>query len=144
MTAAVSGVKSASKDLNVQVLLLEKEQVYSGENGIRFHPMVVRAMGGEKDEGFALKDGAGSFNQTFDLAKIVAALKTYLDDYELHPTRGNPFQFTEKKSEIDAHDLAVVVFVQDAKTKHVLQSAFVDLNPKPETHPATEAPAGGK
>lgn len=142
VNAAVSGVKGDSKDLNVQVLLLEKELRYSGENGIRFHPMVVRAMGGDKSDGFALTSASGSFEQSFDVAKLSADLKTYLDDYEQHPTRGTPFKFIEKKDQIDSHDLAVVVFVQDTKTKRVLQAAYVDLNPTAST-PATEAVAAG-
>ena len=144
VNAAVSDVKGASKDLKVQVLLLEKELRYSGENGIRFHPMVVRAMGGEKDDGFVLSGASGSFDQTFDLKKISDGLKAHLDDYEVHPTRGNPFQFSEKKNQIDAHDLAVVVFIQDVKTKRVLQSAYVDLNPQPPAPVTTGAPAGEK
>ena len=144
VTAAVSGVKSDSKDLNVQVLLLEKELRYSGENGIRFHPMVVRAMGGEKDDGFALKSAAASFEQTFDLDKISAGLKTYLDDYQAKPTRGNPFKFIEEKYQIDAHNLAVVVFVQDVKSKRILQSAYVDLNPQAAPHIPTETASGSK
>jgi thiol-disulfide isomerase/thioredoxin len=144
VTASVSGVKSDSKDLKVHVLLLEKELRYSGENGIRFHPMVVRAMGGEKDDGFALAGATGSFDQTFDIAKISEGLKAHLDDYEAHPTRGNPFKFTEKKDQIDRSNLAVVVFVQDVKTKHVLQSAYVDLNPQPARPATTETPAGAE
>ena len=55
VTAAVDGVKSDSKDLKVQILLVEKEIRHLGENGVRFHPMVVRAFGGEKGEGYALE-----------------------------------------------------------------------------------------
>jgi hypothetical protein len=123
-------VKSESKDLKVHVLLLEKEITYSGENGIRYHPMVVRAMGGKDDDGFALDPAAPSpVEQSWDLEKISASLKTQLDNYEAKGHRGSPFQFIEKKYQIDRGNLAVAVFVQDAKTKHVLQAAFVDLNP---------------
>jgi thiol-disulfide isomerase/thioredoxin len=130
VTAAVDGVKGDSKDLKVHILLLEKELKYSGENGIRFHPMVVRAMGGKDDDGFALAPGAPvSFEQAWDLDKVSAGLKAHLDDYEAKGHRGNAFKFIEKKYQIDHGNLAIVVFVQDAKTKHILQSAYVDLNP---------------
>ncbi|HUA64005.1 MAG TPA: hypothetical protein VML19_34995 [Verrucomicrobiae bacterium] len=126
--AAIDGVKSDSKDLKLHVLLLEKEIRYSGENGIRFHPMVVRAMGGAGDDGFALKPGAAaSFDQTWNLDNVSAGLKEHLDTYEAGGHRGNPFTFIEKKYQIDRGNLAVVVFVQDMKTKHVLQTAYVDL-----------------
>src|ERR1035438_9909190 len=103
---------------------------YSGENGIRFHPMVVRAMGGKDDDGFALApDAPASVEQVWDLDKVSAGLKTQLDDYEAKGHRGSAFKFIEKKYRIDRGNLAVVVIVEDAKTKHILQSAFVDLNP---------------
>jgi thiol-disulfide isomerase/thioredoxin len=128
--ATVAAVKTESKDLKVHVLLLEKELTYSGENGIRFHPMVVRAMGGKDDDGFALDPAnPASVEQSWDLDTISASLKTQLDDYEAKGHVGNSFKFIEKKYQIDRGNLAVVVFVQDSKNKHVLQTAFVDLNP---------------
>ncbi len=130
--AAVDDIKSDSKDLKVQVLLLEKEIRYSGENGVRFHPMVVRAMGGEKDQGFALDPAAPtSFEHTFDLDAVTQALKAHLDDYEAKGHRGESFTFIEKKDRINRANLAVVVFVQDDKTKHVLQAAYIDLGQEP-------------
>ncbi|HUI58485.1 MAG TPA: hypothetical protein VLY04_26115 [Bryobacteraceae bacterium] len=143
VTAAVDGVKSESKELKVHVLLLEKELHYSGENGIRFHPMVVRAMGGKNDDGFSLAPGeAASFEQSWDLDKVSAGLKAHLDDYEAKGHRGNSFKFMEKKYEIDRGNLAIAVFVQDAKTKHVLQSAYIDLNPN--SHLPTDNVSGAK
>src|SRR5262249_14770050 len=87
VAANVSDVKSESKDLKVQILLVEKELRYTGENSIRFHPMVVRAMGGEKGEGYKL-DGSGSFDANFDLAAVSKAIKDHLDDYEAKGHRG--------------------------------------------------------
>src|ERR1035441_188332 len=68
VSAAVDNVKSDSKDLKVQIVLVEKEIRHLGENGIRFHPMVVRAFGGEKGEGYKIEaNGKGTFDATFDL-----------------------------------------------------------------------------
>ena len=136
--AAVDGVKSESADLKVQVLLIEKELHYAGENGIRFHPMVVRAMGGEKGAGFALASKGGSYDQAFDLEEVSKALKAHLDDYEAKGHRGESFTFLEKKDRINRANLAVVVFVQDDKSKHVLQAAYIDLGQE-TTRPATDA-----
>ena len=105
---------------------------------MRFHPMVVRAMGGEKGEGYKV-DGAGSFDANFDLAAVSKAIKDHLDDYEAKGHRGESFKFTEKKYQIDRNDLAVVVFVQDEKTKHVLQSAVIDLATPAGTRSTNEA-----
>jgi hypothetical protein len=137
--ASADGVKSDSKDLKVQILLVEKELHYGGGNGVRFHPMVVRAMGGEKGEGFALNaPAATSFEYTFDLDAVGKALKAHLDDYEAKGHRGETFTFIEKKDHINRGNLAVVVFVQDDKTKHVLQAAYIDLG-QDAVRPVTEA-----
>jgi len=128
VSASVDNVKSDSKDLKVQVLLVQKEIRHLGENGIRFHPMVVRAFGGEKGEGYAIEaNGKGTFDASFDLEAIGKDLRKQLDEYEAKGHRGETFKFSAKKDQIDRADLAVVVFVQDAKTKHVLQAGYVDL-----------------
>ena len=140
VSAAVDGVKSDSKDLKVQILLVEKEIRHLGENGVRFHPMVVRAFGGEKGEGYAIEaNGKGTFDATFDLEAIGKDIRKQLDAYEANGHRGESFKFTAKKDQIDRADLAVVVFVQDDKTKHVLQAGYVDLGATVSPHPITEA-----
>jgi thiol-disulfide isomerase/thioredoxin len=140
VSAAVGNVKSDSKDLKVQILLLEKEIRHLGENGIRFHPMVVRAFGGEKGEGYPIEaNGKGTFDASFDLEAICKEIKKELDEYEAKGHRGESFKFSAKKYEIDRGDLAVVVFVQDDKTRHVLQAGYVDLGAPAGTRPTTEA-----
>ncbi|HXA51079.1 MAG TPA: hypothetical protein VNV86_12270, partial [Candidatus Acidoferrum sp.] len=133
--ASVEPVKG--QDLRVQILLVEKELRFNGENGIRFHPMVVRAFGGEKGDGFPLEPAGGTFAATFDLDAVSKAIKDHLDDYEAKGHRGETFRFAEKKYQIDRGNLAVVVFVQDGKTKHVLQAAWVDLGTA-GAHPVTD------
>src|ERR1035438_6156868 len=138
--AAVDNVKSDSKDLKVQIVLVEKEIRHLGENGIRFHPMVVRAFGGEKGEGYKIEaNGKGTFDATFDLEAIGKDIRKQLDEYEAKGHRGEPFKFSAKKDQIGRTDLAVVAFVQDDKTRHVLQAAFVDLGTPAGTRPTTEA-----
>ena len=137
--AAVDGVKSESKALKVQILLVEKEIRHLGENGIRFHPMVVRAFSGEKGEGYAVAADGGNFEATFDVAAISKEIHKQLDEYEAKGHRGEKFTFSAKKYEIDPGNLAVVVFVQDDKTKHVLQAEYVDLSREATARPATES-----
>jgi hypothetical protein len=140
VSAAVDGVKSDSKDLKVQILLVEKEIRYLGENGIRFHPMVVRAFGGEKQEGYAIEaNGKSTCTASFDLEAISREIKHQLDDYEAKGHRGESFTFSAKKYQIDRGNLAVVVFVQDSKTRHVLQAGYVDLGAPAGTRLPTEA-----
>ena len=140
VSAAVADVKSDSKDLKVQILLVEKEIRHLGENGIRFHPMVVRAFGGEKGEGYAIEaNGKGTFDASFELEAISKDIRKQLDEYEAKGHRGETFKFSAKKDQIDRANLAVVVFVQDDKTKHVLQAGYVDLGAPAGAHPTTEA-----
>ena len=140
VSVAVDNVKSDSKDLKVQIVLVEKEIRHLGENGIRFHPMVVRAFGGEKGEGYKIEaNGKGTFDATFDLEAIGKDIRKQLDEYEAKGHRGEPFKFSAKKDQIDPADLAVVAFVQDDKTRHVLQAAYVDLSTPAGMRPVTEA-----
>jgi len=128
-----------SNNVNRQILLVEKEIRHLGENGIRFHPMVVRAFGGDKGEGYSLPPDGGNFEATFDVAAISKEIHKQLDEYEAKGHRGEKFTFSAKKYEIDADNLAVVVFVQDDKTKHVLQAEYVDLSRPEKARPATES-----
>lgn len=123
--AAAAGIKGASKDLKLQIVLVEDELRYSGENGIRFHPMVVRSMA-HGGEGFAVAPGKGcEVEYKFDIPEISDGLKNYLDGYEKSNDRFGPITFLQKMYKIDPAGLSVVAFVQDVKTKTVLQAAYV-------------------
>lgn len=124
------GLPDDLKDLKLNIALVEHEISYMGENGIRFHQMVVRELGGDKREGFLLKDKTGKVEWAFDLQKLTGELKEYLDKYELDTQKNRPdFTFSEKKHEINSKNLAVVAFIQNDKTKNILQSALFDLAP---------------
>jgi hypothetical protein len=151
--AKVSGVKAKSDKLRLQIALVEESVTYSGENGTRFHEMVVRSLAGtppfaarkeqpkegaqpdDKTElaaagaaqGFALKPGGGTFECTFDLAQVVADAKAHLEDYETN-TRKGEYSFREKKDEVDPSRLAVVAFVEDQANNKVLQAVYVKPN----------------
>jgi hypothetical protein len=124
--------KSASpaKHLKLQIALVEEQVRYAGENGVRFHPMVVRSLGGKDALGFTVEPGkSASVEHIFDLDAIIAANKTHLDDFEAKNDNFGKFQFSQKKHEMDRARLAVVAFVQDEDTKKVLQAAFFKLGP---------------
>ena len=125
----VDQVKAASPDLRIQLALAEEEIRYTGENGIRFHPMVVRSLGGKDANGFALAaSGPTTVEWTFDVKAMSDQLKKYLDDYEKAGHRGDTFTFLDKKYQIDPNNLSLVAFVQDMKTKTVLQTVYLKLN----------------
>jgi hypothetical protein len=128
----------AGPSYKLHVLLVEEMLRYQGENGIRFHPVVVRAMGGLMAGGFPLdsaKLGAANgetVNASFDVDAIAAALMKNTEDFEASRSkeRDEAFTFSERKHEINSNNLSVVAFVQDQKSKKVLQAATVRLTGK--------------
>jgi thiol-disulfide isomerase/thioredoxin len=117
---------AAFKHVTLQIALAEERVHYAGENGVRFHPMVVRSLAGKDAGGFPLDAGKPlQVDYTFDLAKVVADAKDALDQFETK--RGNGFKFAERKSDVDPKNLVVVAFLQDTDTKKVLQAAYVKV-----------------
>ena len=110
-SAVVDKLTREWADLKLHILLVEGKLRYTGENGVRFHPMVVRSMAGADAPGFSIKsNGPETFTWDFDLNKISAAIKQHLDEYEAGGHRGNTFTFAEKKYEINPKDLLVAAF----------------------------------
>lgn len=126
---AFDDVKGDYANLRLHIGLVENEISYTGANGVRFHPMVVRELGGTDRKGFALKGQRGKIEWRFDLQQVSADLKNYIDRFEQDQQKEDPeFAFAEKKYRLNVKNLSVVAFIQDEKTKGVLQSAFVDLS----------------
>lgn len=126
----VDKINGASPDLKLQLALTEDELRYTGENGIRFHPMVVRSLAGKDSLGFPVSaSGPTNIDWTFDLKVMSDQLKKYLDGYEQQGHHGDPFTFSEKKFQIDPNNLSLVAFVQDMKTKTVLQTVYLKVKP---------------
>ncbi len=125
VSATVDKLKINSENVKLRIALVENELRYSGENLVRIHLMVVRSL----SQALAVKSsGATRVEYEFNLEKISAEMKTYLDDYELNGDYG-PVTFKEKKYEIDRKNLSVVAFVQDEKDKRVLQTNFLRIQP---------------
>ncbi len=126
----VDKITSDSPNLKLHIVLVEEKLRYTGENGIRFHPMVVRSMAGADGTGLGINSrGPETLSWDFDLSKISAAIKQHLDEYEAGGHRGNTFTFVEKKFEIDPKELCIAAFVQDEKTKAVLQAVLLKVKP---------------
>ena len=123
VTANVKTSREDTANLKLQLALVEEKLRYTGENGIRIHPMVVRSLGGENSRGFSLAEKPESISWNFDLNAISQEIKKALEDYEAK----NNMTFVEKKHAIDPGQLSVVAFVQDDKTKQVLQSTLIKV-----------------
>jgi hypothetical protein len=137
--ATPSKVKDGKEKVLLQVVLVEELLSYSGENGIRFHPMVVRHVANMEVAAKATPATtapAGGFTvdranpaaseYTFDLAKITTDTKAYLDDYEKNGRHGQ-IQFSKKPVQMNTANLSVVAFLQEEQSKKVLQSAYVKV-----------------
>ena len=110
----------------LHVALVEDEVRYSGENGIRFHRMVVRAIARGSD--FSLAPGSDkSFDTSFDPSAISRGLASYLTAYANNNDRFGKVTFLSTDTTIDAGHLAVAAWVEDAATHRVLQAAFVPV-----------------
>lgn len=131
----VGGVAPTDHPLRLQLALVEDEISYSGENGLRFHPMVVRNLAhpdGATTAGFAVTaDKDAQFEYAFNLKQIEEENLKYYDWYinDLFKRVGIKATFREKRYEIDERNLSVVAFVQDDTTKHVLDAAYVRVRP---------------
>jgi thiol-disulfide isomerase/thioredoxin len=126
--AVVDKVGGESINLRLHLALAEDRLRFNGENTIRFHPMVVRSLGGIDGGGFAVSQKQPTIAEhTFDLDKLSAELKTYLDDYEAKNPDLKPF--IEKKHLIDRGNLSVIAFVQNEKSKQILQAVYLKVKP---------------
>ena len=140
--------KNVSEDVTLQLALVENETSYSGENGLRFHFMVVRALAGDNEKrefGFKIDSAKpNKFDYVFDVDKIVAQNLTYYDTQKAERTKeflervkatsldgfGIDFKFNYQKNQINPKHLSVIAYLQDNKTKKILQSSVVDLSSK--------------
>lgn len=123
---------AASPDLALHIVLVEKQVTYSGENGIRFHPMAARSIATYDLRGKT----AANKTHRFNLATVERALVRHIDAFEKFDERHNKdgkFRFAERTTRINTADLAVVAFVQDSKTRQVLQAVYLDAAPKAVT-----------
>lgn len=120
--AEVSDVTAEALDhLRLRVALVEEQVQYTGSNKLEIHSHVVRAMpGGNK--GFALKDKTTKETATVDLEELRKDLKKYLDHFA-----ENKRPFPNKNRPLDLKKLKVVAFVQNDKTKEILQAVQVDV-----------------
>ena len=111
--------------LTVNFALVEDNIRYSGENGVRTHRMVVRALSSDAAYGQPVKAGSSAtLTATFDPAKISRDLAAYLERFEQSNESFGPTHFLSKDTTLRTSQLAVAAWVQDTRTHRVLQAAF--------------------
>jgi hypothetical protein len=104
----------------LRLALTEKTIRYVGTNKLRFHHQVVRSFPGGL-EGKDLSSGQGQLDVKVSLPALKRDIESYLSDFaKVHP-------FPTPLPEIALENLAVVAFVQDDASKHVLHAVSVPV-----------------
>ena len=119
VTANVTKLPADATDLRLHILLVERHLRFTGENGIRFHPMVVRASAGEKGAGIPIS-ATGKTEQTFSLTAIREDITTsLLADIERRRKTEAPGSTPREYAAdgrpyvaIDTSQMSVVAFIQ--------------------------------
>ena len=110
-------VKGAGDDARLRFVLVEEMIHYEGGNGQKVHHHVVRAFPGGT-QGAALKEGKGTHTAKINLEAMGKQLATAVEKLGMSNT--------EKVAELKR--LKVVAFIQNDKTKEVLQAAQADVD----------------
>jgi hypothetical protein len=122
ITAEASGVDAKSDaSIRLRLALVEDKVEYKGGNGIPEYHHVVRDMPGGVT-GIAVKDGGAKQSVTVDLDELKKNLTKYLDEWAKENDK-----FPGKLPEIGLKNLRVVAFLQNDKTKEVLQATQVEV-----------------
>jgi hypothetical protein len=108
----------------LRFVLVEETVRFIGNNKLRYHHMVVRAMPGGVG-GIALTKADGEHTARVNLGELRQELTAYLDDYAVNGRRA-PFPQPERPLALKG--LKAIALVQDDKTKEVLQAAVVDID----------------
>jgi hypothetical protein len=126
ITAEVTDLDKPGEQVRLRLALVEERVHYIGANRLPQHHGVVRALPGG-NAGFALKDKSTKHSVTIDLDDLRKALKKYLDDFTAEKA-----PFPGRQPALDFKNLRVVAFVQDDKSKEVLQAVQVEVKAEKE------------
>ena len=104
------------------VVLVQSEEKYKGNNGYIFHKMVVRDIKTVKPSDRA--------NVSFNIPESESATDAYLSEYEIiNQRRILNWKWPARQNKIDRSKLKAVVFVQDKETKQVHNAFVTDVIP---------------
>jgi hypothetical protein len=122
ITAEVSNIDRPDPLNRLIIALVEEEIHYQGGNQVRVHHHVVRDLPGGKS-GLAVRDDSAKQTVSVDLTELRKRLTEYLADY----AKNSDQPFPNKERPMELKNLKVVAFVQNDRTKEVLQAVQVDV-----------------
>ena len=147
VSATVTGLPGNKEPLRLRILLVERELGYLGENGIRSHAMVVRAMADADGAGLRIQ-GNGTTTHTFSLSAIRADVEASLATEVASARRYDASRVFaaegHAQTTIDTSRLVAVAYVQQGGVEgppNVLQAAQADVVFRPKENRAIETPA---
>jgi hypothetical protein len=123
INAEAADVATTGDNIRLRFVLVEETQRYVGGNGIRFHHHVVRAMPGG-DNGFPVREKKVRQAVSLDLVELKKQISQYLRAY----SKREKVVFPDPEEVLDLKNLRVVAFVQNDKTKEVLQAKEVEVS----------------
>ena len=114
----------------VRFALVQDAIRYSGQNGIRFHRMVVRAMSrvaGPDLTAASAAAGGTAVSTSFRPGEIAEDEVKYLNAFEKGNDRFGSVRFLTKDIPIEPDHLAVVAWMEDPATREILQAAYTPV-----------------
>lgn len=138
--APVAAIKAAPAEpptphLVVNFALVENDVRYSGENGVRFHSNVVRALAKPADSGYPVEPSkTATLDAEWSPAAVSRELSAYLQSY----AKEKDIQFRSTHTAIDPAHLAVAAWVQDTGTHRVLHAVIVPVTASPAAEVAAK------
>ena len=120
LSAHVSDLDGAGAKVKLRFALVEQTVRYVGQNGVRLHHHVVRALPGGAD-GFKLEKKSSTHTASVHLGELRKKLAAYLAAQALKAQSPNP----ERPLALDR--LKVVALIQDDESKKVLQAVQADV-----------------
>jgi len=127
--AAISGEILNGQSLHIA--LAEKSVDYTGGNGVSKQIFVVRHLvDGPEGSPITITAKVKTIKKTIDLKKVEKTIKTYLDNPTKDPSwrGGKSPDWRARPENINPHNLAVIVWVQDNATKQIAQAFYTNVN----------------
>jgi hypothetical protein len=127
--ANVTDSAKIGDDIRLHLVLVEEMARFRGSNGQRLHHQVVRAFPGGV-LGKAITEKATRVEVRVDRKELAKSLNKYLNDWQPQGAGApgkKPTFFPEDDRPLNLQHLKVLAFLQDNKTKEVLQAAQVDV-----------------
>ncbi|MCS6976173.1 MAG: hypothetical protein NZM31_04065 [Gemmatales bacterium] len=118
--ADYSGLKRPAETTRLRLAVVEERVRYAAPDGRRFHYNVLRGFAGGAD-GAALKAPSGSHAASVNLADMRQGLSRYLQEM------AKVVRFPDEEMPLDLRRLRVIGFIQDDKTREILQAAQADV-----------------